>query len=122
MESDFDTFSGAADRYADVLGKSGLAEYRRLAAAAWDKLPPRSGKPHGDYSGRYDRLQNILDRFFERDGDTDARIGIPVPFEEAVENILQSVITTRVVTMGLARARRQFVPRGCGKTPVFGET
>jgi uncharacterized Zn finger protein len=39
MRSDFDTFFGAAETYAELLGEAGLAEYRRLAGAAWDRLP-----------------------------------------------------------------------------------
>jgi len=43
MASDYDTFHGAAGLYADVLDAEGLTEYRRLAAAAWDQLPPLRG-------------------------------------------------------------------------------
>jgi hypothetical protein len=39
---DYGTFDGAAWLYADVLGEAGLAEYRRLATEAWEKLPPRT--------------------------------------------------------------------------------
>jgi hypothetical protein len=78
LESDFDTFDGAAGLYADVLGEAGLAEYRRLAVKAWEKIPQRSGGAGDDLefsSGGY-RLKNILDVFAERDGDVDARIAL----------------------------------------------
>ncbi len=77
MNDDYGAFGGAAAHYADVLGGAGLAEYRRLAAEAWDKLPPRSGagRQHGSSSG-YHQLQGILDFFAERDGDVDARIAL----------------------------------------------
>lgn len=76
-ESDSDAFSGAAQLYADVLGEAGLAEYRRLALAAWDKLPVRTGaKREFESSGDYYRLAGILDFFAERDGDVDARIAL----------------------------------------------
>ncbi|CAN0500122.1 unnamed protein product, partial [Phaeothamnion confervicola] len=39
----YDTFYGAAESYAEALGETGLAEYRRLAAEAWSKLPVRMG-------------------------------------------------------------------------------
>lgn len=76
MKGGYDTFLRAAQRYADVLGDEGLAEYRRLAAAAWDKLPARVAGPKGkyEYSGEYSRMTDILDFFAEREGDTDARI------------------------------------------------
>jgi uncharacterized Zn finger protein len=70
------TFDDAAWLYADILGEAGLAEYRRLATEAWEKLPPRTQhgrqKVEGDYAG----LSEILDRFAERDGDVEARIAL----------------------------------------------
>ena len=38
-ESDWETFLGAAQEYASVLGKKGLARYRVLAEAAWARVP-----------------------------------------------------------------------------------
>ncbi|HKM62644.1 MAG TPA: SWIM zinc finger family protein [Acidisphaera sp.] len=74
----YDTFTGAVSLYADVLGDVGLAEYRRLATSAWEKLPARvgEGRTHNHFSGGYDRLKRILDFFAERDGDVDARIAL----------------------------------------------
>lgn len=78
MQDGYDTFYRAAQRYAEVLGEDGLAEYRRLAAAAWEKLSPRvaNAKEKYEYSSDYSRLTGILDFFAERDGDTDARIAL----------------------------------------------
>ncbi len=79
MASNFETFSGAAALYADVIGEKGLVEYRRLAIEAWEKLPSRSGAmraAHDEFSGDYYRLEGILDFFAERDGDVDARIAL----------------------------------------------
>jgi len=77
-ESDYDTFNGAADHYEDMLGEAGLAEYRRLAAAAWEKLPSRAGKvrSNNEPQGDYHTLMHILDFFAERDGDTETRIAL----------------------------------------------
>jgi hypothetical protein len=69
-----DIFAGAADMYADVLGAAGLAEYRRLAAEAWAKLPPAAGS--GRRPDGYFALKAILDHFAERDGDVQARIAL----------------------------------------------
>ena len=78
MEGDRETFVGAAALYADVLGEEGLAEYRRLAADAWEKLPARAGKAlaSGEVVGGYYELRRILDFFAERDGDVEARIAL----------------------------------------------
>lgn len=78
MEDEYGTFDGAAALYADMLGDKGLAEYRRLAAEAWEELPalPGGSAGHDEKSWRCRSLQDILDIFAERDGDVDARIAL----------------------------------------------
>jgi tetratricopeptide (TPR) repeat protein len=77
-EGAYDTFHGAAAQYADVLGKEGLAEYRRLAQDAWDGLPARIGPRNGrqDYISDDFGLMGTLEFFAERDGDVDTRIAL----------------------------------------------
>ncbi len=72
----YGTFDCAARLYADVLGEVGLAEYRRLATEAWEKLPPLTGRSREKAEGDYSGLSGILDSFAERDGDVDARIAL----------------------------------------------
>ncbi len=72
----YGTFDGAAWLYADALGEAGLAEYRRLATEAWEKLPPLSARSRQKAEGDYSGLSEILDRFAERDGDIEARIAL----------------------------------------------
>lgn len=74
LEGDYDTFAYAVKLYADVLGDDGLAEYRRLAVAAWEKNP--RGDEGNEFSVDRHRLADILDFFAERDGDVDARIAL----------------------------------------------
>jgi hypothetical protein len=64
-QGEYDTFAAAAELYADVLGGPGLAEYRRLADAAWAKLPARTDKDQArsDRADNYDSLFQILDFF-----------------------------------------------------------
>jgi len=76
-EEAFETFYGAAGLYSDVLGETGLAEYRRLAEAEWNTIPARMGKRRGrDEFGDTFRLLHILDFFAERAGDVEARIAL----------------------------------------------
>ena len=70
----YGTFDGAAWLYAEVLGKAGLAEYRRLATEAWEKLPRLTGPSRQEPQGDYDGLSEIIDRFAELEGDVEARI------------------------------------------------
>lgn len=79
VDGDYDTFADAVQLYADVLGEPGLAEYNRLAAKAWEKLPQRPGGVRGDddeFPAGYERLRAILDFFAERAGDVDTRIAL----------------------------------------------
>lgn len=77
MSDAYDTFADAVSLYADVLGEEGLREYRRLAAEAWAKLPPVTGRQRGGTEGSGERqLVAILDYFAERDGDIAARIAL----------------------------------------------
>ncbi|MFZ0600335.1 MAG: DUF6880 family protein [Roseiarcus sp.] len=72
----YGTFGGAAWLYADALGEIGLAEYRRLATEAWEKLPPLSARSRKKAEGDYAGLSGILDRFAARDNDVEARIAL----------------------------------------------
>lgn len=80
MQGGYDSFADAAVCYAEVLGEVGLAQYRRLAQAAWDKLPARIGPAPGrirpDHEFSDYRLTAILDFFAERDGDVERRIAL----------------------------------------------
>lgn len=78
MDDPYGTFHGAATHYAEVLGEKGLAEYRRLATDAWERLAPRSGqiRSQDQFPDSYRRLTDILDVFAERDGDVGGRIAL----------------------------------------------
>jgi len=78
MDGEYETFAGAAALYADVFGEEGLAEYRRLASEAWEKLPARTGqiRAHQEPPEGYDQLKAILDFFAEQDGNVEARIAL----------------------------------------------
>ena len=71
----YDTFYRAVVRYDEALGEAGLAEYRRLAIEAWEKLPPPTRKPEKNENDA-SVLVDILDFFAERDGDVEARIAL----------------------------------------------
>jgi uncharacterized Zn finger protein len=77
VEDDYGAFEGAVALYADVLGETGLAEYRRLATEAWEKLPPCTIDPvQQEVFGNHHQLMSILDFFAERAGEVDTRIAL----------------------------------------------
>ncbi len=58
---DLDVFHGAVTMYAEILGAAGIAEYRRLAKAEWDGLPPLGpGQEDRSYSSRRLRITQIM--------------------------------------------------------------
>ncbi len=70
---DLDVFHDAAATYAEVLGAEGIAEYRRLAKAEWDALPPLGpGQEERSYSPRRFRITQIMETLAELTGDVDA--------------------------------------------------
>jgi len=75
MNDRYDVLFVALERYEEVLGEPGLAEYRRLTEAAWQKLSKRARRSDEALDNR-DRLLSSLDFFAERDGDIDTRIAL----------------------------------------------
>jgi uncharacterized Zn finger protein len=77
IETSWDTFSGAAEAYADVLGEKGLAVYRQLAQGQWDKLPPLApGDERRTYEhGRY-RVTSIMESLAKASGDTEQLVAV----------------------------------------------
>jgi uncharacterized Zn finger protein len=77
LESSYDSFSGAAERYAEVLGDPGLAEYRRLAQPLWDGLPPL-GPGERDPDGRRDRfaITQMMEAIARADGDLAEQVAV----------------------------------------------
>ena len=70
IETDWDTFFGAAATYANVLGSKGLAVYRKLAEAEWSRVPPRG--PGSDGSSRHSRITHIMETLAQKTGDVEA--------------------------------------------------
>ncbi len=72
----FGTFAQADEQYAELLGETGLTEYRRLATAAYGRLPPIGRDGMDPKPGERHLLTDILDRFATRAGDVDQRIAL----------------------------------------------
>lgn len=76
MGTDYDTFYGAVDQYADVLGKKGLETYNKLAVEEWAKVPKRSPGQDRDNYGRPFRITNIMERLADQTRDIEALVAI----------------------------------------------
>lgn len=69
LNADWETFLHAAATHADVLGRDGLAEYRRLAQAEWAKVPHVA--PGGKGADGTFRITAIMETLAEVSGDVD---------------------------------------------------
>jgi len=77
LKSDWEFFRDSAETYADVFGPHGLAEYRRLAQAEWQKLPALV--PGDDSDARFGsrfRITSIMESLARQSGDHEALVAI----------------------------------------------
>lgn len=77
LASNWEIFLGAVETYADVLGKAGLAEYRKLAEAEWAKVPPVAPgeKDPERYGGRW-RITRIMETISKQTGNVEALVAV----------------------------------------------
>lgn len=73
----WEIFFDAVDRYADILGSAGVAEYRRLAEERWEKLSPLTpeDRTRGHEPGRF-AVTRIMEVLARRDGDVEALLAV----------------------------------------------
>jgi uncharacterized Zn finger protein len=77
MDSHYDTFHRAALVYADILGETGLAAYRRLAEADWAKTPALApGDEDPNRYGRRFRITSIMEALAQASEDFDALVAV----------------------------------------------
>jgi len=77
LRTDWDTFDGAAETYAGVLGEKGLAVYRKLAEAEWAEVPPLGpGRDDAEKYGERFRITHIMETLARRTGDVEAIVAV----------------------------------------------
>jgi uncharacterized Zn finger protein len=75
LRTNYDTFYGAPETYADALGRKGLAVYRMLAEAEWAKVPAlgRDGDGSEKYEKRF-RITHIMETLARQTGDVEEAV------------------------------------------------
>src|SRR5260370_39907119 len=79
VDSDWEFFHGASEAYEDVLGEAGLAEDRRLASEAWQKIKPLRATEREAQDDQFNSRRTLgasLESFRQPDGDLDGRIAL----------------------------------------------
>lgn len=77
LGSEWSTFYDAAETYAEILGKKGLAVYRNLAEAEWAGVPALV--PGRDDPGKYGkrlRITRIMETLARQSGDVEAIVAV----------------------------------------------
>lgn len=78
MNGEWDVFSEAASRYAEVLGERGLTFYRELAQAEWHKVKPLSPSAgtRASYDSRRFNITHIMETLAEQTDDVEALVEV----------------------------------------------
>lgn len=92
MQDGWDTFFNAVEIYADVLGTAGLATYRQLAEAAWQKFPARTTRSGDSFDGQRFRLTSIMEALARTTDDLEALVAIKVKDLSHAYNYLQIAV------------------------------
>lgn len=95
-KGEWETFYGAAQTYAKILGEAGLTEYRRFLTEEWERLPALKPGQSEHRSGRF-RLTYAMEALARADGDVDAQVAIrskdlslPYGFLQIAELLLEA--------------------------------
>ena len=105
MDSECDVFHGAAVDYAEILGETGLAAYRRLAEAEWNRLPALApGDRDADRGADRFRITSIMESLARASDDPDELVAVksrdlstPYAFLQIAEIYQQAGQTDRAV-------------------------
>ncbi|MBI3372940.1 MAG: hypothetical protein HY017_14455 [Betaproteobacteria bacterium] len=90
LRTEWDTFFGAAERYAGVLGKEGLAVYRSLAEAQRERVPALSpGANDAQTYGKRFRITQIMETLARVSRDVEALVAIKKRDLSSAWNFLQ---------------------------------
>ncbi len=77
MRTEWDTFHGAVDTYAAVLGKKGIETYKHLAEERWNKVPAlKPGESDSERYGKNYRIKRIMENLAEKTGDVEAQVEV----------------------------------------------
>ncbi len=77
LRTDYDTFYGATETYADVLGRKGLAVYRMLAEKEWARVPALgAGRDDPEKYGKRFRITHIMETLARQTGDVEAVVAV----------------------------------------------
>jgi uncharacterized Zn finger protein len=119
LEGQWETFVGAVDRYADILGETGIARYRELAEAAWAGEPELSARDHA-WSSRRFRLSQIMEGLARSEGDVDALVAVIARDRSSAYRYL--LIAEELLAADRADEATEWAERGVAAFPEQADT
>jgi len=75
MKSGLNEWHGCIERYAEVLGAEGMVAYRKLAEAAWAKVPVKTQVGH-DYDSTHYRITAIMEHLARRSNNVEDLVAV----------------------------------------------
>ena len=76
LNSEWDIFYDAVRTHADVMGREGLAEFRRLAEKEWAKAPKKGLGAKSSFSDGTFRITSIMETLAEVSGDVEKLVAV----------------------------------------------
>ncbi len=76
LNGESETFYGALDTYAEVLGPQGLAAYRKVAEAEWDRVPARDRGASYAFDHRRIRVTRMMETLARLEDDVEALVAV----------------------------------------------
>jgi uncharacterized Zn finger protein len=110
VEGEWDTFFGAVERYADVLGDPGVARFRELAEAAWAGEPELDPSSNLGWNSRRYRLSQIMEGLARAEGDIDALVAVLARDRSSPHRYL--LIAETLLAAGRAEEATEWAERG----------
>jgi tetratricopeptide (TPR) repeat protein len=86
---DLRSLTADVERYQDVLGEAGVAEYRRLAEADWVNVPVLRAGDNDAVDGDRFRITAIMESLAEASGDIDAIVSVYARDQSTVYRLLR---------------------------------
>jgi len=113
MHNDYCLFDGLLNEYRPILGETGLAHYRRLAEAIWDRIPPLAPNQEARDEGDRWHITSIMRSLAAQD--PDALLGVHLKDLSSAHRFLE--IAEHCLKAGWSERALEWAERGVEAFP-----
>ena len=116
LGSENELLGDALERYAELLGDTGVARYRGLVAAEWEKLPALGrGERSARYEGRRGLVTSMAEQLARLDGDVDRLVEIKA--HDLADDWAYLQIAQLLASAGREEEALEWAERGLASSP-----